>query len=71
MIGYIYNTTNRKIATKIENVQKCNDTTIKGLSSMAVIGTGQYIIIDQDFNEGDILPEGLTDKRAEIPELVE
>lgn len=70
MIGYIYDST-RKIATKIENVQKCNDTTIKGDSSMAVIGTGQYIITDQDFTVGSILPEGLTDKRVEIPVLSE
>lgn len=71
MIGYIYDVTNRKIATKIENVQKCNDTTIQGDFSKAKIGTGQYIITDRDFNEGTVLPEGLTDRRAEIPILIE
>lgn len=70
MIGYIYITETREIATKIENVQKCNDTTIMG-NAKAVLGTGDYIITGQEFNEGDILPEGMTDKRSEIPELVD
>jgi len=69
MNGYIYNTETRKIATKIPNVRACNDTTIKGDNSMAVIGTGQYIITDAEYSEGDILPEGIEDKRAEVPVL--
>lgn len=71
MIGYIYATSTRTIATKIDNVINCNDTTIKGEFALARIGTGQYIITDQDFNEGDILPQGITDRRAEIPVLSE
>jgi len=71
LIGYIYDTETRQIATKIENVEKCNDITIKGESVLARIGTGEYIITDQVFDEGDILPEGLTDMRSEIPVLSE
>lgn len=68
MNGYIYNTETREIATKVTNVMACNDTTIKG-DGMAVIGTGQYIITDSEYEEGDILPEGIEDRRAEVPEL--
>lgn len=67
MNGYIYNTETREIATKVTNVKACNDTTIKGGDSMAVIGTGQYIITDAEYSEGDILPEGIEDRRAEVP----
>lgn len=68
MNGYIYNTETREIATKISNILACNDSTIKG-DGLAVIGTGQYIISNQDFTEGDILPEGIIDMRSEIPVL--
>lgn len=71
MIGYIYDTQSRKIATKITDVSKCNDTTIKSECATARIGTGQYIITDQDFGEGDIIPVDIIDKRAEIPVLSE
>ncbi len=70
MIGYIFDPTTRIVATKTENVTKCNDTTILG-DGKAVLGTGQYIVTDQIFNVGDILPEGLTDRRSEIPTLSE
>lgn len=65
MIGYIYDTETRIIVTKIENVTKCNNTTIKG-DGIAIVGTGQYIISENDYNEGDILPEGIEDRRSEI-----
>jgi hypothetical protein len=68
MNGYIYDTETREIATKIPSIIACNETTIKG-DGTAVIGTGQYIITDAEYNEGDILPEGIEDRRAEIPEL--
>jgi len=68
MNGYIYNTVTREIATKVTNVKACNETTIKG-DGMAVIGTGQYIITDAEYSKGDILPEGIEDRRAEVPEL--
>lgn len=68
MNGYIYNIETREIATKIPNVRACNETTIKG-DGMAVIGTGQYVITDAEYNEGDILPEGIEDRRAEVPML--
>ncbi len=68
MNGYIYNTVTREIATKVTNVKACNDTTIKG-DGMAVIGTGQYIITDAEYEVGDILPEGIEDRRAEVPVL--
>jgi len=68
MNGYIYNTETKEIATKITNIRACNETTVKG-DSMAVIGTGQYIITDAEYNEGDILPEGIEDRRAEVPIL--
>jgi hypothetical protein len=71
MIGYIYDTITRKIATKVENVQKCNNTTIQGEFCKARLGTGQYVITDQIFDEGDILPEGTDDRRSEISILIE
>jgi len=69
MNGYIYNPETREIATKIPNVKACNETTVKGDDSMAVIGTGEYVITDAEYNEGDILPEETEDRRAEIPIL--
>ncbi len=71
MNGYIYDPETMQIATKIENAQKCNDSTIKGEDRKARIGTGQYIITDADFNEGDILPDGIDDRRAAMPSLIE
>ena len=68
MIGYIYNKDTRIIATKIKNVVVCNDTTIKG-DGMAILGTGEYVITDLEFNEGDVLPSDIVDKRSEIPVL--
>lgn len=68
MNGYIYNTETREIATKIENVRACNDTTIVG-DGTAVIGTGEYLITDEEYNEGDILPADIKDKRGDIPTL--
>jgi hypothetical protein len=74
MIGYIYNA-DRKIVLKIPNMQKCNDTVLLGDEGLpnsnirAIIGTGQYIVTDQEFNVGDVLPEGLIDLRAVIPVL--
>lgn len=74
MIGYVYNT-ERKIILKIPNVTGCNDTTITGdmgtpnSSITAVMGTGEYLVTDQDYAEGSTLPIGLTDQRASIPQL--
>jgi hypothetical protein len=68
MIGYIYNINTRIISTKVKGIQACSNTTIKG-DGMAVIGTGQYIITDADYNEGDVLPESIIDRRAEMPIL--
>lgn len=68
MHGYIYDTETREIATKITNVKACNDTTIKG-DGMAVLGTGQYIITDAEYEVGDILPVDIEDRRAEVPVL--
>lgn len=69
MTGYVYNIETRQIVTKVTNVTACNNTTIKG-DSKAVLGTGQYVITNQDFNVGDILPEEITDRRSEIQVLV-
>lgn len=68
MNGYIYNTETRKIATKITNIKACNDTTIKG-DGIAVLGTGEYVITDADYEVGDILPVDNEDRRAEVPIL--
>lgn len=68
MNGYIYEVNTRKIATKIENVRACNDTTILG-DSKAVIGTGEYLITEDDYLEGEVLPESIVDERCEIPVL--
>ena len=68
MNGYIYDTETREIATKIPSIIACNETTIKG-DGRAVIGIGQYIITDSEYNEGDILPESIQDRRAEVPVL--
>lgn len=68
MIGYIYNAETREIATKINNVVACNRTAIKG-DGMAVLGTGEYIITELDFNIGDILPNDVVDKRSEATVL--
>ena len=68
MNGYIYNIETRKIVTKIPNIKACNETTIKG-DGLAVLGTGQYIITDLEYNEGDIMPDGIEDRRAEVPVL--
>ncbi len=68
MIGYIYNAETREIATKLQNVKACNDTTIIG-DGLAVLGTGKYIITDLEYNEGDIMPDGIEDRRAEVPVL--
>lgn len=69
MNGYVYNIETREIATKITNVRACNDTIVKGENSMAVIGTGQYIITNLEYSEGDILPESIEDRRSEVPVL--
>jgi hypothetical protein len=68
MIGYIYDIETRKIATKISNITSRNDTTIKG-DGVAIIGTGQYIITNEEYNVGDILPIEIDDKRLEIAVL--
>ena len=68
MIGYIYNKDTMTIAIKINNVIACNDTTIKG-DSLAVLGIGEYVVTDLEFNEGDILPVDVVDKRLEITVL--
>lgn len=68
MNGYIYDIETRKIATKITGIKACNETTIKG-DGMAVLGTGQYIITEAEYNEGDILPESVEDMREGIPVL--
>lgn len=68
MEGYIYDINTRKIATKIDNVIACNDTVIKG-DSIAILGTGKYIITDSEYNEGDILPNEIVDKRSNISVL--
>lgn len=68
MKGYIYNKDTMTIATTINNVVACNGTTIKG-DSLAVLGIGEYVITDLEFNEGDILPVGVVDKRLEITML--
>lgn len=65
MNGYIYNKETRVITTKINNVVACNDITIKG-ESLAVLGTGEYVITDSEYDEGDILPDDAVDKRAEV-----
>jgi hypothetical protein len=69
MNGYVFDTETRIIATKIVNVTKCNDSTIKG-ELMAVVGTGEYVITDMDFSEGDLLPIDIVDNRAAIPLLI-
>lgn len=65
MNGYIYDTNTREIATKIINIIDCNDTTIKG-DGIAVLGTGEYVVSDLEFNEGDILDKDIIDRRSEI-----
>lgn len=65
MNGYIYNKDTREIATKINNIIACSDTTIEG-DGIAVLGTGEYVITDLEFNEGDILDKDITDRRLEI-----
>ena len=60
MKGYIYNKDAMTIATIINNVVACNGTTIKG-DSLAVLGIGEYVITDLEFNEGDILVTTMTD----------
>jgi hypothetical protein len=76
VIGYIFDI-DRKVVYKIPNVLKCNTTTLLGDNKIpnsniiAIVGTGQYIITDQVFNEGDILPNEITDRRSEIPVLTE
>lgn len=67
MNGYIYDE-NRKIATKVLNVKKCNHATIVG-DIIASLGTGEYIISDLEFNEGDILPVDINDRRNEVEVL--
>jgi len=64
MNGYIYD----KETRKIENTAGCNDTTIKG-DSVAVLGTGEYVITDSEYNVGDVLPNDVVDKRSEIAVL--
>eukprot|EP00831_Metopus_contortus_P021029 TRINITY_DN19359_c0_g1_i2.p3 TRINITY_DN19359_c0_g1~~TRINITY_DN19359_c0_g1_i2.p3 ORF type:complete len:101 (-),score=4.95 TRINITY_DN19359_c0_g1_i2:122-424(-) len=68
MKGYIYNKDTMAIATKINNVVACNGTTIKG-DSFAALGIGEYVVTDLEFNEGDILPAVVVDKRSEIAML--
>lgn len=74
MIGYVFDG-NRKISLKIPNTLKCNATTLLGdegnpnTDITAVVGTGQYIVTDQIFNVGDILPSGIVDQRSSIPIL--
>lgn len=68
MIGYIYDVETRVIATKLDNIRACNQTTIKG-DGMAVVGTGDYIITDSEYSEGDILSTDIVDRRAELPVL--
>lgn len=68
MKGYIYNKDTMIIVTIINNVVACNGTTIKG-DSLAVLGIGEYVVTDLEFNEGDILPVDVVDKRLEITML--
>ncbi|RII35455.1 hypothetical protein D2A34_09685 [Clostridium chromiireducens] len=70
MKGYIYIKDTMTIVTIINNVVACNGSTIKG-DSIAVLGIGEYLITDLEFNEGDILPVGVIDKRLEIAMLSE
>lgn len=70
MIGYIYNPNNRVISSRVDNVTKCNDIAIKG-EGLARLGDGQYLITDLEFEEGDIIPEGITDRRNELDILNE
>lgn len=70
MNGYIYDIDTRKIATKIPNVTKCNTIMAKG-DILARAGTGQLIISDQEFSEGDILPVGTPDLSSGVPLLIE
>ena len=56
------------IMTIINNVVACNGTTIKG-DSFAVLGIGEYVVTDLEFNQGDILPVDVVDKRLEITML--
>jgi len=56
------------IMTIINNVVACNGTTIKG-DSLAVLGIGEYVVTDLEFNEGDMLPVDVVDKRVEITML--
>lgn len=56
------------IATIINNVVACNGTTIKG-DNLAVLGIGEYVVTDLEFNEGDILPVDVVDRRLEITML--
>jgi hypothetical protein len=69
MNGYVFDAETRIIATKIVNVTKCNDATIKG-ESLAVLGTGEYVITDMDFSEGDLLPIDIVDNRTIITLLI-
>lgn len=68
MIGYIYNKETRVIITKITHIIACNNTTIKG-DGMAVLGTGEYVITDLEYNIGDIFPIDVVDRRSEIAVL--
>ena len=68
MKGYIYNKDTMTIATIINNVVACNGTTIKG-DSFAVLGIGEYVVTDLEFNQGDILPVDVVDRRLEITML--
>jgi len=56
------------IVTIINNVVACNSTAIKG-DNLAVLGIGEYVVTDLEFNEGDILPVDIVDKRLEITML--
>lgn len=67
--GYIYDTSNRKIACKIPCVIECTDVTIVGKECKAVIGTGKYIISDQEYNEGQILPDDVVDMRDVVMKI--
>lgn len=69
--GYIIDSETRKIAIKVSNLLKYNNTTLIGIDSKAVVGTGIIVITDAEFDVGDILPIDVPDRSAEVPLLAE
>jgi hypothetical protein len=70
--GYIVNSETRIITTRIKEITKHNSTTIVNhCGERAIAGTGIVVITDIDVEEGNILPESVPDKSAEVPILAE